>query len=232
MNRVPPIVDAFVRRCVRGSVTRPRGTLLQQRGEMRLGPDGPWRPFTAEQTIEAHTTAFVWHARVQMAPLVTAVVEDAYEGGRGRLDANLWGLFSVAHARGIDVDRGEAQRYLAELPWCPLALLHNPELRFEEREGESEHAVVRVSIHDHPEYPDRADTHVDLTFDPDGDIVEARTPNRVRGDVVQPWAGRFRGYRDVGDGLRAPGAAEVWWEEDDGEPFVYWRGEVTSLTWR
>lgn len=220
MNRIPAIVDAFVKRSVPGRVDLPRGTLLQQRGDMRLDPDGPWLPFTAEQTIDADTTGFVWHARVRMAPLVTAVVEDAYENGQGRLDAKIWGLFSVAHARGVDVDRGEAERYLAELPWCPLAFLHNPGLQFEERDGD----VVRVWVHD-------PDTYVDLQFDSEGDIVGARTTTRMRGDVVQPWAGRFRDYRDVGGGLRAPSAGEVWWEVE-GEPFVYWRGEVTSLTWR
>jgi hypothetical protein len=154
-----------------------------------------------------------------MAPLVTAVVEDAYENGEGRLDAKIWGLLRVAHARGVDVDRGEAERYLAELPWCPLAFLHNPGLHFEERAD----GVVRVWVHD-------PQTYVDLSFGPDGDIVGARTTTRSRDGVPTPWEGRFSDYRDHG-GIRAPSAGEVWWETPTGR-FVYWRGEVKSLSWR
>jgi hypothetical protein len=219
MNRVPAIVHAFVKRSVTGPIDVPRGTLLNQRGEMRLDPQGAWLPFTAEQTMEADATGFVWHARVRMAPMVTAVVEDAYEHRKGRLDAKIWGVFPVAHARGVDVDRGEAERYLAELPWCPLALLHNPGLNFEERDD----GGVRVWVHE-------PNTYVDLRFDAEGDIVGARTTTRMRGDVCVPWEGRFSRYRDFG-GVRAPSAGEVWWETDH-EPFVYWRGEVTELGWR
>ena len=184
---------------------------------MRLGPDRGWMPFTAEQTIEAHTTGFVWHARFRMAPLVTGVVEDAYEDGTGRLDAHLWGLVRVAHGRGVDVDRGEAERYLAELPWCPLALLHNPQLRYVEVDDRT----VRVWVHD-------PDTYVDLLFDADGDISGARTTTRVRDGAAQPWEGRFADYRAFG-GIRAPSRGEVWWDGPEGR-FVYWRGVVTDLT--
>lgn len=220
MPPIPAIVDAFVKRSVKGRIDEPHGTLLHQTGEMRLGEDKPWLPFTAEQTVDAHTTGFVWHARFRMAPMVTGVVEDAYEEGKGRLDAKLWGVLPVAHGRGIDVDRGEAERYLAELPWCPLAMLHNRALNFEELDAHT----VRVWVHD-------PTTYVDLSFDADGDIVRARTTTRVRGDVgVQPWEGHFGNYRDFGD-VRAPSTGEVQWDTPDG-PFVYWRGEISDLAFR
>lgn len=153
-----------------------------------------------------------------MASLITAVVEDAYDQGCGRLDVKLWGLLPVVRARGPLLDRGEIQRYLAELVWCPMALLHNPDINFESIAED----VVRVWVHD-------PQTHVDLNFDDSGDIVGARTTTRARGSILQPWEGRFYDYRDY-DGIRAPSRGEVWWETEDG-PFVYWRGFVTSLAW-
>jgi len=216
--RVPDRVAEYVRRCLPDPPPEPRGTLLEQRGEMRLAPERAWMPFTAEQSISADRTAFVWHARFRMAPLVTGVVEDAYEDGRGRLDAKIWGVLPVAHARGLEVDRGEAQRYLAELVWCPLALVHNPELRYGEETDDS----VLVWVGDER-------TWVDLLFDEAGDIVGARTTTRSRGEEVQPWEGRFWEPRSF-DGIRAPARAEVWWEAPEGR-FVYWRGEVTALRW-
>ena len=214
---LPAPVAGYFRRAVKQDPPTPRGTRLRQAGEMRLAPDKPWSPLTAVQHIEARRTGFVWRARVRMAPLVTAHVVDAYEDGQGRLVAKLWGLFPVARASGAEADRSEAQRYLAELPWCPMALVHNPELRFAERSDRE----VRVWVHDE-------DTYMDLRFDGDGDLVGARTETRTRGPgLAQPWEGRFWDFRDFGS-IRAPSRGKVWWETPEG-PFEYWRGRLTSF---
>lgn len=213
---LPPLLQDHVERCVPDR-SDARGTLLHQTGQMRLGPEKPWKPFTAEQTLDARTTGFVWHARFAMAPLVTAVVEDAFEAGKGRLDVKIWGVVPVAHERGLAIDRGEAERYLAELVWCPSAFLYNPDLHFETLD---EHRV-RVWVVDE-------ETYVDLTFDEAGDIHGIRTTTRSRDGVIQPWAGRFDAYRTFPCGVRAPSGGEVWWEAPDGN-FFYWRGEIDGL---
>lgn len=220
MNRPPSKILEAQRRAMPSVPAGEHVSLLEQRGEIRLGPDKPWMPFTAEQRLDATQTGFVWHARVKMAPFVTCVVEDAYESGHGRLDAKILGIVPVAHARGVDVDRGEVQRYLAELVWCPAAWTRNPELRFRELPD----GGVRVWTGDE-------DTYVDLHFDDAGDVTGVSTTTRVRGDLgeAQDWEGRFFDYRDFG-GLRAPSRGEVGWRTEDGL-YLYWRGEVTSLGW-
>jgi hypothetical protein len=216
---LPPLLERYVERAIDQVSPEAAGTLLHQEGHMRLGPDRDWMPFSAEQTIEAKRTGFVWHARFRMAPLVTGVVEDAFEEGHGRLDAKLWGLIPVAHGRGPEVDRGEAERYLSELVWCPMAIRDNPELHFESRGNN----CVRAWVYDE-------ETYVDLFFDGDGDISGARTLTRSRGDERQPWEGRFAEYRQFGP-IRAPAYGEVWWEAPDGD-FLYWKGRVTELALR
>jgi len=184
---------------------------------MRLEPDGKWLSFTAEQWLAVRETAFCWHARVKMAPFVTAVVEDAYEAGHGRLDAKLWGAVTLAHGEGPAVDRGEIQRYLAEVPWNPGALLHNPELRFEERPD----GAVRV-------YTRERTLYVDLFFNAAGDVVRTFCANRpYREEGLRAWEGHFAAYEELG-GLRVPTRGEVTWLLTEG-PFTYWRGEVISL---
>jgi hypothetical protein len=185
---------------------------------MRTAPDKRWMPFTARQTFAATETAFCWRARFRMAPLVTGIVEDAVEGGRGRLDVRLWGLLPVARARGEKVDRGEAQRYLAELVWSPMAIVHNPQLRFTQIADRA----VRVWVHDEHSY-------VDLHFNEAGNVAEARSDTRPRHGTPQPWGGRYRDYADFG-GICAPARAEAWWDPPDGR-FLYWRGTVTRLHW-
>ena len=80
LSRVAPLpaaLSAYLDRNLSG----PRagaGARIEQAGEIRLAPDGAWLPFTAEQSFDARRCGFVWHAKVRMAPFVTAVVEDAY----------------------------------------------------------------------------------------------------------------------------------------------------------
>ena len=218
MGSLPEPIAEHFRRSVANPPATARGTLLRQVGEMRLGPNKPWLPFSATQIVRAVDVEFVWRARFRMAPFVVVRVEDAIVGGRGRLDARLWNIVPVARARGPAVDRAEAQRYLAELAWCPMGIVCNDHLRFERRSRRS----VRVSTRD-------SRTWVDLEFDTSGDIVGARTDARPRERQDQPWEGRFRDYRDFG-GIRAPSRGRVWWETPDG-PFEYWRGRIIGLTW-
>lgn len=214
---IPDILCRYHARAVSDTPVASR-CVIEQEGEMRMSEDGGWMPFTAEQWFETTRVAFCWHARVKMAPLVTAVVEDAYEEGHGRLDAKVWGVVPVARARGLDIDRGEVQRYLAELAWNPWAITRNHELRF----AEGVDGPVRVWCRD-------PGTHVDLRFDDDGNIAGTFTRTRKRdGGEPCPWEGVYADHADVG-GLRIPTRAEVTWHLPSG-PFTYWRGRVTGLT--
>jgi hypothetical protein len=217
-DRVPDLVAAYYERSVLRPSAKPSGTKLTQTGEIRLAPDRAWMPFTASQTIAAESTAFQWRAGFKMAPLVTGVVEDAIENGKGRLDARIWGILPVARGRGSAIDRGETQRYIAELAWCPEAMLRNPALRFREVAADT----VRVWIGDEA-------TYVDWRFDAEGDLVATRTETRSRDGAPQPWEGRFGDFVDFVD-IRAPSVAEVWWDAPEGR-FVYWRGKVETLGW-
>ncbi|NCQ59617.1 MAG: hypothetical protein GW913_02985 [Myxococcales bacterium] len=162
---------------------------------------------------------FAWRAGIKMGPLMTAVVVDAYEAGHGRLDVKLWGAIRVAHDEGPAVDRGEAQRYLAELPWNASAFLDNESLRFDEGPEGS----VRVWAGDPA-------TYVDLHFDEEGDIVRTYTETREHGhEGCVPWEGNFSAYETFGS-LRMPTHGEVSWQRPTGS-FTYWRGDIVSLDW-
>lgn len=190
---------------------------IEQKGVMRLAPDKPWSPFFAKQLISSDKVEFEWHAKVNLKPFLWAKVLDAYRNQHGKLNAKLWGFIPLAKASGPDVDRSEAQRYLAELPWCPSAMLTNPKLNFKNISAN----VVRV-------WYGNEQTYVDLHFDPNGDVVSSYTKTREReGFGCQPWIGQFESYQEIG-GLRVPTRGNVRWEAPEG-PFEYWRGELVSL---
>lgn len=189
---------------------------LEQTGTMCQKPGAAWRPFSATQWMAVDEVAFCWRARATMAPLVTATVVDAYEHGRGRLEVKLWGTLPVVRASGAEIDRGEVQRYLAELPWNPEAILANRALRFDVGPD----GATRVWV-------GGPETYVDLHFDREGDIVRTYSETRARGDDgVAPWEGRFERYDRIG-GVRVPMQGEVAWHLPSGR-FPYWRGELTA----
>ncbi len=217
---IPKIWRAYLERLVPTPPASVQGTLITQSGELRL-ESGKWAPFTAEQTFDADRCGFCWHARVKMAPLITAVVEDAYEDGHGRLDAKLFGLIRVAHGDpGLALDRGELIRYLGEVAWNPMAITHNPELRF----ATAPSGKPRLWTHDEA-------TYLDCTFNADGDLIEVETTTRSRGEKgIAPWSARYLRYAEL-NGVRIPVEAEVSWDLPAGR-HVYWRGKVESFSWQ
>ena len=65
LEKLPPPVRRWLE--VSGTVGRPRATTvrLEQRGEMRTGPDKPWMPVAAEQYFSVDPPGFVWSVNAQ-----------------------------------------------------------------------------------------------------------------------------------------------------------------------
>src|SRR5262249_3210251 len=134
-----------------------------QRGEFRSAPGARWISFTAEEYVDATCSCFCWDAR--MGTGLTAVrVMDAYENGHGRLVVKK-GPLKLKELTGPDVDRGELQRYLAYVSYCPALILNNPNLRMEFVGPD----LVRVS-----DKTDKTGATVDLELADTGRILAAR----------------------------------------------------------
>lgn len=215
---LPPEIEAFTKRATASA--RPGVVVMRQVGEMRLAPDKAWSALTAEHTVSTINPAFVWHARVEMAPFLNAVVVDSFVGGAGRLEARLLGSVRVALATGPETDRAELMRYLGELAWTPEAILFNRALRWRRLSG-SEFEVSAESS--------GGQATVRLKLNEEGDITQVEADDRPMGtgkeSVPTPWRARVWDYADVG-GFRIPRMGEVSWLLPEGE-FIYWRGEVT-----
>ena len=141
---------------------------------------------------------------------------------KGLLRAALLGLIPVARADGPDIDRAEAMRYLAELPWAPDAILGNPAIIWRMVDDTVAEAALDVA-------GQRA--AVRFRFNAAGDIVEVHAPSRPTTDdqgnaVDLPWQGYFRDYRMIGP-RRVPAEAEVGYVHADGfRP--YFQGRITD----
>lgn len=198
-----------------------RGTWVRQSGEMRLAPGRPWVPFEAQEWFSGPGVDFRWQTWFRMAPLLPARIIDEFEAGKGSLTVSIFGLLPVVRARGVSIDKSEALRGLAELPWRPFAFREEPWLTWEAAAPAKLRAIF-----------DDGKTNVSAEFDIDstGQILGgSATRPRLAGKsfLDTTWSGSFGEYR-MYDGLRVPSVAEVVWHLPDGL-FPYWRGRIVEF---
>jgi hypothetical protein len=218
---LPVVVARYLERAIGDDGTIPRQVRIDQEGRMWQKPGGRAMRFTATERFAVDRVAVSWRARFPMLGPLAIDVVDEYADGDGRLDVRLLGI-RLKRQQGLETSIGEALRYLAELPWAPYAIAHNPELEW--RELDERAVEVETALGDR-----RLAVRID--FDGEGNIVRASSPMRplLRDKVWRPtpWGGEFRAYETVG-GVRLPTEAEVYWELD-GERFTYWQGRVASV---
>ena len=113
-------------------------------GIFRMKTGQRWLPFMADQSFSTDPPAFVWKARIQFLPLVNLSVTNRFVNGRGRLQAKLLSLLSVADAKCPEVDQGELLRFLAETAWFPTAWLSHY-LEWESVDAHTAKVTMRIS---------------------------------------------------------------------------------------
>jgi hypothetical protein len=190
-----------------------------QRGEIRSGPEARWVAFTAEEYVDAMKSGFCCDATLGSG--LTAVhVTDAYENGHGRLIVRK-GPLQLKKLVGVDVDKGELQRYLAYMIYCPPMLVNNASLEF---------TAVSPRVLRLRDRADSTNTSVDIEVEDTGCITVAHA---VRPMIVgkrilwTPWSARGSDIEERG-GLRVPRTLEASWDLPEGV-FTYIRIELLNF---
>jgi hypothetical protein len=216
---LPAVYDLALRL---GADPRPLAAVvhLTQAGRMRASAKARWITFRARQSMRVRTCEFDWRAHAGFGGFLSA--RDALSAEAGHFEVRALGLFRLVNAEAtLELRRGQAMRYLAELAWAPDAILHNPELRW--RCDGPDSFVVGVGI-------GAAAVEVVLDLDREGRIAGAFAPDRPRAEkktfVPTPWRGRFCEYT-CRSGRWVPAFGEVAWEID-GHEFVYWQGALET----
>jgi len=194
---------------------------FRQSGTLRALGGARWMRFTAKQWMASAATDFRWKARV--GPLSLVHLEDSLVEGEPVSGTRALGLVPLGRAAPSgELVEGQLQRYLAELPWNPDALLSNRALRWEQRDA----LVLAVSVR-----LGAVRAEVEHHLGEDG--LPARTfalrpASEGRTFVRRPWHGEFLDYRAV-EGRLIPHAGSVAWEWESAR-FEVWRGRIES--WR
>lgn len=237
-NGTQVLVDRLKSYCLPGdqaAVRGIRGIRTSQRGEIRMARDARWNPFTADESVAATCSGFRWQARIGTGALRSVHVTDAYEKGHGQLLLKK-GPIALKKMVGADVDRGELQRYLGYIGYCPAMLLNHPSLELT-AVGDST-LRVRDRIGGGSSADDRAASSevggVDVFVD--YELEESGRPTRVccvRPMVVgnrvipTPWSGSGSDEREW-EGMRIARHLEAAWNPPEGS-FTYIRIDLVSV---
>lgn len=194
-----------------------------QRGEIRMSPKARWLPFVAEEVTDATRSSFCWEARLKTGTIISPTVCDAYEEGHGRLVVKVaGGLVPVRKVTGPDIDKGEIQRYLSSIAFCPAILLNHSSIDC------TAVAPLTLRVRDRN---DPLGASVDISLSDEGQQLacHADRPRMIgKQAVLTPWSATATGFRDW-EGLRVATRLEVCWHLPDG-PFTYYRSEITAFT--
>lgn len=199
-------------------------TVTQEGTFLMREPDG-WAPFTATQLFRTDPPAFLWEARIRMAPLLRIHVRDSYLDGVGSMRGAVAGLVTVAQASGTpEMASGSLYRFLAEAAWLPTRLRPSESLQWEPIDDTTALATlsdgdIRVAVR--------------FRFNADGDIVGIHVPERARevdgGYEPTAWSGVFFDHAEI-DGFRIPTRGEVAWVIE-GEARPYWKGRILDVAY-
>lgn len=224
-NQAGTLLARLRRFCFPGGAEAARSVTairISEQGEMRMSPEARWIPFTAEEIIDARRSSFRWQARLSSRRLTPITVTDAYENGHGYLTVKAAGLIPLKKITGADADKGELQRYLASIAFCPPILLNHAALNC------TKAGPLTLRVRDQGA---SAEAMVDLELAEDGRPLACRAerPRLVgKQSVLTPWMGKYLEFQEW-EGLRVAARLEVSWQLPE-DLFTYFRSQLTSFT--
>jgi hypothetical protein len=227
IERLPEVVRRYFHAALLDGHAGIQTARVVQTGELRLRLDSDtWQPFKAVEEFATQEHGFVWDAHIRVARGFRVHVIDALRAGRARMRATaLFGLIRVASADDSpELRAGALQRYLAEAPLCPTALLPRHGVVWSARLGGANASLSLGST----------TVSLDFTFGADGLISSVYTPARARemnGTFVEtPWRGQWCDYQQH-EGLMIPRYGQAEWVLADG-PQAYWRGRMREVAFQ
>ncbi|HSN13810.1 MAG TPA: DUF6544 family protein [Anaeromyxobacteraceae bacterium] len=221
LSVTPPPVARYLELAGATRRTPVRNVRLRHGGTFQPSVDA--RPFAirGEQYLVADPPGYVWWGRIRVAPGIWIDGRDRSVDGAGNMLIQAVSTFTLADARGTQLDEGALQRLLGELAWLPTALRDGRYVRWEPIDVTSARAFLRVG---------EREVQVVFHFGSDGWLARV-TADRWRDvdgrAILTPWEGEIGDWRVV-DGLRVPFRIAATWTLD-GKPFTYARWEVQQI---
>jgi hypothetical protein len=221
---VPAPVARYLKLALGAARPPPRLVRIAQEGALRTDvSSNRWYDFRAENTVAPLAQAFLWNAKVRLAPLIHLRVLDALLNGIGRGRVQLMSTIELASAAGlVEINAGSLHRFLAEAVWYPWALMPSEHLAWTHLDDRRALATLTVS---------GLSVSLEFRFGVSGEVTGIYTPARWgrfgKRYLQAPWEGEFREYRQF-DGLMLPSEGAVGWHWDGKLRWV-WSARVDAV---
>jgi hypothetical protein len=225
LGNLPEPVKRYLERALPDPDRRVAVVRLSQHGELRRSVDSRrWMPFEGTQVISPDVTAFMWNAKVEVAPFVHVRVLDSLFAGGGRGEVVLQSAIGVAQDSGTpELTSGALHRFLAEAVWYPWALL--PSLHLHWTGIDAHRALATLTAHG-------TAVSLEFSFSDRGEVTRIYTPGRWGsfdgGYARLAWEGHFSDYQ-YRDGVLIPLQGEVGWIRDGALQLV-WKGAIEAFS--
>lgn len=194
---------------------------IQQRGKMRLRPNGKWMTFEADEYITTATPSFLWNSSVTMFPFFYFNGKDKFQNGRGEMIIKGLSLVNVVNEPpGEKINESSLLRYLGEICWIPSAALQET-ITWDAID--SLHAKATIVCN-------KITASGIFQFNEAGDITgfsAERFYKRNEGYTKEKWQVNFKAYKIFND-VRTPSSCEIIWKLSDGD-FKWMIMEITAI---
>jgi hypothetical protein len=216
--RLPEPIQKYLKYAQIIGKEKTRTVRLKQKGFFRQKMGQKWTPLKAEQYYTTNPPAFIWFGRIKIAPLLSITARDMYIEGKGNMLIKLLSTFTVADAKGKEMDEASLMRYLNEMMWFPAAYL-NDYVQWEGIDDKSAKATIS----------DKGVTaSAILYFNEKGELknfVGERFCSLTGKN--ETWSTPISEYKEI-NGMRIPIKGEGVWNLSSGD-FSYIRVEITDI---
>ncbi|MFA7227625.1 MAG: DUF6544 family protein [Melioribacteraceae bacterium] len=194
---------------------------IKQRGSFRMSKEKGWIPFEAEEYFTIEEPAFLWYAKMEMAPFFYVTGRDYYFEGKGNMLIKMASIVTIADAKGEKVDQGSALRFLNEIMWFPSAALSDY-IYWEEIDNYSSKAIISFGdvTASAVFFFDERGALKNMQADRYSDVGEGKFS-------LEKWTTPISGYKKINN-ILLPYKGSAVWQYKNGD-FEYIKLEVTDI---
>lgn len=171
-------------------------------GQFRLKETQQWSSIDGMDYYSVNCPGFIWFAKIKMSSLFWVTVKDCYLRDKGELLVKVYSLFTVASAKGSEIDQGELSRWLSSAVLFPEALLPNENLTWEPINDHSARLIFSYK-----------DIKIDAVvyFGRSGEIVQFVTDRYCsETNQFEKWTAYYKSYADY-SGRKIPTEVGAVW---------------------
>ena len=192
-----------------------RSVRLRHGGTFRTSLDGKWLPIHGEQYFAVDPPGFIWWGRIAMMPGLWVEARDRSVGGTGNMLVRAESTFTLADARGPELDQGALLRLLGEMVWFPTSFLDERYVTWSAVDDRHATAALRVGGREVSGVYEFGDDGFPMAFRAERyrDLGGGRS-------ALTPFIGESADFRDEGGLLVPHRMIALWHVGEEAVPYA------------